>query len=46
MINKENIHIMLNTDYKKVINSIKFNKMIFIGSIDYFFIMRTSYNVR
>jgi UDP-galactopyranose mutase len=37
MLNHPNIEIVLNTDYKKIINNIKFNKMIYTGPIDYFF---------
>ena len=33
----KNIEILLNTDYKKILNDIKFNKMIYTGPIDYFF---------
>jgi len=37
MLNHKNIEIILNTDYKKIINDIKFDKMIYTGPIDYFF---------
>jgi len=37
MINHPNIHILLNTDYKDIIDFIKFDKLIFTGPIDYFF---------
>lgn len=37
MLNNKNIEIILNTDYKNIINEIKFNKMIYTGPIDYFF---------
>jgi UDP-galactopyranose mutase len=37
MIDNPNIHILLNTDYKDIINEIKFGKMIYTGPIDYFF---------
>jgi UDP-galactopyranose mutase len=37
MLDDKNIHILLNTDYKETINSIKFKTMIFTGPIDYFF---------
>lgn len=37
MLNHKNIEIILNTDYKKIINEIKFDKMIYTGPIDYFF---------
>jgi len=37
ILNHRNIEIILNTDYKSVLNDIKFNKMIYTGPIDYFF---------
>lgn len=37
MLNHKNIEIILNTDYKKIINDIKFDKLIYTGPIDYFF---------
>jgi UDP-galactopyranose mutase len=37
MLNHKNIEIVLNTDYKSIINDIKFNKMVYTGPIDYFF---------
>jgi UDP-galactopyranose mutase len=37
LIDSKNIHILLNTDYKEVINEIKFEKLIYTGPIDYFF---------
>ncbi len=37
MLSHKNIEVVLNTDYKKVINDIKFDKMIYTGPIDYFF---------
>jgi len=37
MLQHKNIEVVLNTDYKKIINAIKFNKMIYTGPIDYFF---------
>jgi len=37
MLNHTNIEIVLNTDYKKIINDVKFKKMIYTGPIDYFF---------
>jgi UDP-galactopyranose mutase len=37
MIDNKNIHIMLNTDYKEIINEINYEKMIYTGPIDYFF---------
>ncbi len=37
MLNHKNIEIVLNTDYKKIINEIQFDKLIYTGPIDYFF---------
>ena len=37
MINNKNIEVILNKDYREVINEIKFNKMIYTGAIDDFF---------
>jgi len=37
MLSHKNIEIVLNTDYKSIIENIKFNKMIYTGPIDYFF---------
>lgn len=37
MCNHSNIHIMLNTDYKDVIDYIEYDKLIYTGPIDYFF---------
>ncbi len=37
MLNHKNIEVILNTDYKKIINDIKFDRMIYTGPIDYFF---------
>ncbi len=37
MLSNKKIEIVLNTDYKSVLNDIKFNKMIYTGPIDYFF---------
>jgi len=37
MLNHPNIKIMLNTDYKEIVNSVPFYKMIYTGPIDYFF---------
>jgi UDP-galactopyranose mutase len=37
MLAHKNIEIALNTDYKKIINDIKFGKLIYTGPIDYFF---------
>ena len=37
MLNHKNIEIILSADYKKIIDDIKFDKMIYTGPIDYFF---------
>lgn len=37
MISNRNIDVILNTDYKYLLNDVKFVKMIFTGPIDYFF---------
>ena len=37
MLNHPNIKIMLNTDYKEIVNTIPFDKMIYTGPIDYYF---------
>ncbi|MFZ1290713.1 MAG: UDP-galactopyranose mutase [Melioribacteraceae bacterium] len=37
MLNNKNIEILLNTDYKKIVNEINYDKMIYTGPIDYFF---------
>jgi UDP-galactopyranose mutase len=37
MLSNKNIEIALNTDYKKIINDVKFDKLIYTGPIDYFF---------
>lgn len=37
MLNHKNIEIILNADYKKIINNVKFGKMIYTGPIDYYF---------
>ena len=37
MLDHSNLEVVLNTDYKKIINDVKFNKMIYTGPIDYFF---------
>jgi UDP-galactopyranose mutase len=37
MLHNKNIHILLKTDYKEIINLVKFDKLIFTGPIDYFF---------
>ena len=37
MLNHPKIKILINTDYKEVINDIKFEKMIYTGPLDYYF---------
>lgn len=37
MLSHPNIELLLNTDYKEIINEIEFDKMIYTGPIDYFF---------
>ena len=37
MVDNPNIHILLNTDYKEVIDSIDYDQMIYTGPIDYFY---------
>ncbi|MFH1196004.1 MAG: UDP-galactopyranose mutase [bacterium] len=37
MLNHKNIEVILNTDYKSIVNDVKFDKMIYTGPIDYFF---------
>ncbi len=37
MLNHNNIEIIFNTDYKNILNDMKFDKMIYTGPIDYFF---------
>jgi len=37
MLHHKNIEVVLNTDYKSLLNSVQFNKMIYTGPIDYFF---------
>ncbi|HQF42312.1 MAG TPA: UDP-galactopyranose mutase [Ignavibacteriaceae bacterium] len=37
MLNQKNIEVVLNTDYKSILDSVKFDKMIYTGPIDYFF---------
>jgi UDP-galactopyranose mutase len=37
MINHDNIHIQLQTDYKDIVDSIEYDKMIYTGHIDYFY---------
>lgn len=37
MLSHKNITVLLNTDYKKIINDVKFDRLIYTGPIDYFF---------
>ena len=37
MLNHPEIKIMLNTDYKEVINGIEYKKLIYTGPVDYYF---------
>lgn len=37
MLSHKNIEVILNTDYKNIIDNIDFDKMIYTGPIDYFF---------
>ena len=37
MLTHKNIEILLNTDYKTILNEVQLNKMIYTGPIDYFF---------
>jgi UDP-galactopyranose mutase len=37
MLNHPNIKVMLNTDYKEIVNTIPFKKMIYTGPVDYYF---------
>ncbi|KJR43553.1 UDP-galactopyranose mutase [Candidatus Magnetoovum chiemensis] len=37
ILNHKNISIALNTDYKSIINDVKFDNLIYTGAIDYFF---------
>ncbi len=37
MLSHKNIEVVLNTNYKDIIDDIKFDKMIYTGPIDYFF---------
>lgn len=37
MLNRNNISLLLNTDYKNILNDLKFKHLIYTGSIDYFF---------
>ena len=37
ILNHKNIEVILNTDYKSILDSVKFDKMIYTGPMDYFF---------
>jgi UDP-galactopyranose mutase len=37
MLNHKNIHLLLQTDYKKIIDEITFDRLIYTGPIDYYF---------
>lgn len=37
ILNHKNIELILNSDYKTILDSVKFDKMIYTGPIDYFF---------
>jgi UDP-galactopyranose mutase len=37
LLSHKNITVVLNTDYKKVIDTVQFNRLIYTGPIDYFF---------
>ena len=37
MINNPKIHILLNTDYKDIINDLTYEKLVYTGPVDYFF---------
>ncbi len=37
MLNHKNIHVLLNTDYRDIVDTIPFDKMIYTGPIDLFF---------
>ncbi len=37
IINNKNIHVLLNTDYKDIATSVKFDKLVYTGPIDYYF---------
>ena len=37
ILNHKNIEVILNTDYKNIINDVKFDKMIYTGPIDYYY---------
>ena len=37
MLDNANIHIMLNVDYKEIITSVEYDKLIYTGPLDYYF---------
>lgn len=37
ILDNRNIHVLVNTDYKRIIDSVRFDKLFFTGPIDYFF---------
>ncbi|HDL01954.1 MAG TPA: UDP-galactopyranose mutase [candidate division Zixibacteria bacterium] len=37
MIDNKNIHLLLKTDYREIIDSVDYNKLIYTGPIDYYF---------
>ncbi|HEY9162720.1 MAG TPA: UDP-galactopyranose mutase [Desulfomonilia bacterium] len=37
MIDRRNIHLLLNTDYKEIIKGIKYDRLIYTGPLDYYF---------
>lgn len=37
MVKNNKIHILLNTDYKQVIEDIEYDKLVYTGSVDYYF---------
>ena len=37
MLNHKNIEVILDTDYKNILDAVKFDKMIYTGPIDYYF---------
>jgi UDP-galactopyranose mutase len=37
IITHKNIEIMLNTDYKKILDDIEFDKIVYTGALDYYF---------
>ncbi len=37
MIDNKNIHLLLNTDYRDIVEDVTFDRLVFTGPIDYFF---------